>query len=146
MPNAEPSAAVTTASRVARARVLLVDDHALLRRGVANIINQDPALEVVAEAANGVDAVAAFTTHRPDVVLMDINLPRLGGIEATRQIKRAWPHIVVIGLSVQTSPQTVEAFLQAGGAALLSKEQATDELYRVIQQLARVPGQDTQLS
>ena len=63
---------------------------------------------------------------------MDINLPRLNGIEATRRIKQQWPNIVVIGISVQCSAQTLEAMMHAGGVTLLSKEAATDELHRAI--------------
>ena len=67
--------------------MLVVDDHSLLRTGVANIINQEPDLAVVAEAANGRDAVDAFRAHRPDVVLMDLRMPEMEGVEAVRRIR-----------------------------------------------------------
>jgi YesN/AraC family two-component response regulator len=73
---AEPHAAPVETVRV-RARVLVVDDHSLLRTGVANIISHEPDLEVVAEAANGRDAVEVFRTHHPDVVLMDLRMPEM---------------------------------------------------------------------
>ena len=72
---------------VAQAKVLLVDDHALLRTGVANIINQEPDLHVVAEAANGADAIEAFRVHRPDVTLLDLRMPVMEGVEAVRHIR-----------------------------------------------------------
>jgi DNA-binding NarL/FixJ family response regulator len=112
--------------------VLLVDDHAMVRQGLRSILDTYADLDIMAEAVDGEEAVSLAHRHQPDVVLMDINLPRLNGIEATRRIKQAWPHIQIIGLSVQSSPQTVEALINAGGAALLSKEQATEELYRTI--------------
>jgi PAS domain S-box-containing protein len=119
-----------------RSRVLLVDDHAMVRQGLRSILETYADLDIIAEAVDGEEAVSLAHRLQPDVVLMDINLPRLNGIEATRRIKQAWPHITVIGLSVQSSPQTVQALAEAGGAALLSKEQATEELYRTIQQFA----------
>ncbi len=113
-------------------RVVLIDDHAMVRQGLRSILETYADLDIVAEGRDGEEAVSLAHAHQPDVVLMDINLPGLNGIEATRRIKRAWPDTVIIGLSVQSSPQTVEALMNAGGAALLSKEQATEELYRTI--------------
>jgi len=119
----------------ARLRVLLVDDHVMVRQGLHSILETYTDLEVVAVAADGEEAVEHALHYQPDVVLMDINLPKLNGIDATRRIKQSAPHILVIGLSVQTSAQTTEALLEAGGATLLSKEQAADDLYRTITQL-----------
>lgn len=89
-------------------------------------------LEVVAEAADGEEALTQAQVHQPDVIIMDLNLPRLSGIEATRHIKEAHPHIVIIGLSVQSTPDRAEALLQAGAVALVTKEQAAEDLYAVI--------------
>lgn len=118
-----------------RWRVLLVDDHVMVRQGLHSLLETYPDLEVVAVAADGEEAVEHALHCQPDVVLMDINLPKLNGIDATRRIKQRAPHILVIGLSVQTSAQTTEALLEAGGAILLSKEKAADDLYRTIAQL-----------
>ncbi len=115
-----------------RWRVLLVDDHAMVRQGLRSILETYPDLEVIAEAADGDEAVEAAISKQPDVVVMDINLPKLNGIDATRRIKREAPNTLVIGLSVQYSAQTLNALLDAGAAALLSKEQATEDLYRTI--------------
>ena len=70
-----------------RASVLVVDDHALVRRGVANIIDQEPDLHVVAEAGNGVEAIEAYERHHPDVTLLDLRMPVIEGVEAVRQIR-----------------------------------------------------------
>ena len=136
MPISPVSTAVTRISEAKkptqRWRVLLVDDHAMVRQGLRSILETYPDLEVIAEAADGLEAVEHAARHQPDVVVMDINLPKLNGIDATRRIKRDAPNTLVIGLSVQYSSQTFRAVLQAGGASLLSKEQATEDLYRTI--------------
>ncbi len=121
-------------------RVLLVDDHAMVRQGLRSILDNYDDLEIVAEAVDGEEAVSLTHRLQPDVVLMDINLPRLNGIDATRKIKQAWPHIIVIGLSVQSSPQTLQAFVEAGGADLISKEQATEDLHSTIQEFVESSG------
>jgi len=82
----------------AQARVLVVDDHALVRTGVANIISHEADLVVVAEAANGVEAIAAFERYRPDVTLLDLRMPVMEGVEAVRQIRERDPHAKVIVL------------------------------------------------
>src|SRR5258707_14775555 len=93
------SQAETIAAPAAHARVLLVDDHALLRTGVANIINQEPGLRVVAEAGNGLEAVAAYAHHRPDITLLDLRMPVMEGVEAVRQIRQRDPNARVIVLT-----------------------------------------------
>ncbi|HSC56575.1 MAG TPA: response regulator, partial [Nitrospira sp.] len=115
-----------------RWRVLLVDDHAMVRQGLRSILATYPELEVIAEAADGLEAVEYAVRDQPDVVVMDINLPKLSGVEATRRIKQNAPNTLVIGLSVQYSSQTLKAVLEAGGTSLISKEQATEDLYRTI--------------
>lgn len=120
-----------------RWRVLLVDDHAMVRQGLRSLLETYHDLEVVAEAADGEQAVHYAARLHPDVVLIDINLPRLNGIHATRRIKQDTQNIVVIGLSVHASPQAIDALLAAGAAAILSKELAADDLYRTIVQFLR---------
>jgi PAS domain S-box-containing protein len=122
-----------------RWRVLLVDDHAMVRQGLRSILETYPDLEVVAEASDGEGAVESAITHEPDVVVMDINLPRLNGIDATRRIKKEAPNTVVIGLSVHYSSQTHAAVIEAGASAVLSKEQATEDLYRTITRFLKDP-------
>jgi signal transduction histidine kinase/CheY-like chemotaxis protein len=120
-----------------RWRVLLVDDHAMVRQGLRSLLETYPDLEVVAEAADGEQAVDYATRFHPDVVLIDVNLPRLNGIHATQRIKQATQNIIVIGLSVHPSPQAIDALLAAGAAAILSKELAADDLYRTIVRFLR---------
>src|SRR6185295_18391702 len=87
------------AAAAPKSRVLLVDDHALLRTGVANIINQEPDLQVVAEAGNGVEAIDAYERHHPDVTLLDLRMPVMEGVEAVRQIRERDPRARVIVLT-----------------------------------------------
>src|ERR1700682_6210049 len=112
----------------ARARVLVVDDHSLLRRGVANIINQEADLEVVAEAADGRDGVEAFRTHRPDVTLMDLRMPEMEGVEAVRRIRELDPQARVIVLTTYDADEDIARALQAGAKAYILKDIAADAL------------------
>ena len=123
---AAPGAVVT------HARVLVVDDHSLLRTGVANIINQEPDLEVVAEAENGRDAIAAFVTHQPDVVLMDLRMPEMEGVEAVRRIREIDPHARVIVLTTYDADEDIARALQAGAKAYILKDIAADALVACI--------------
>ena len=116
----------------AHARVLLVDDHSLLRTGVANIINQEPDLEVVAEAANGRDGIDAFLVHRPDVVLMDLRMPGMEGVEAVQQIRALDPHARVVVLTTYDADEDIARALQAGAKAYILKDIAADALVTCI--------------
>src|SRR5688572_24579708 len=98
----------------AKASVLLVDDHALLRTGVANIINQEPDLQVVAEAGNGVEAVAAYERHHPDVALLDLRMPVMEGVEAVRLIRERDPQARVIVLTTYDTDEEIARALRAG--------------------------------
>jgi signal transduction histidine kinase len=116
-------------------RVLLVDDHVIIRQGLRTILEGYDDMSVIAEAGNGVEAVSLAAEMRPDTIVMDINMPKMDGIEATKQIKAVQPDAIVIGLSVNTSPQIVEAMTLAGASAFLSKEAAADKLYDTIVKL-----------
>jgi two-component system NarL family response regulator len=116
----------------ARARVLVVDDHSLLRRGVANIINQEVDLEVVAEAADGLDGVEAFRAHRPDVTLMDLRMPGMEGVEAVRRIRELDAHARVIVLTTYDADEDIARALQAGAKAYILKDIAADALIACI--------------
>jgi len=117
---------------VARATVLLVDDHALLRTGVANIINQEPDLHVIAEAANGAEGVDAFRDHRPDVTLLDLRMPVMEGVEAVRHIRDIDPLARVIVLTTYDADEDIARALQAGAKAYVLKDIAADALISCI--------------
>src|SRR5204862_4480792 len=97
----------TVPNTTVTARILLVDDHALLRMGVANIINQEPDLHVVGEAGNGVEALDAFDRHRPDVTLLDLRMPVMEGVEAIRRIRERDPHARVVVLTTYDTDEEI---------------------------------------
>jgi DNA-binding NarL/FixJ family response regulator len=103
-------------------RVLLADDHAAMRQILGVILESYPNLSVVGEAANGMEAISMAANLEPDVIIMDINMPKMHGIEATKQIKAAYPMIDVIGLSVINDAHVIEAMKEAGAEAVLLKE------------------------
>src|SRR5438552_14096702 len=134
MPSAE---AAVAAER--QARVLLVDDHALLRTGVANIINQEPDLHVVAEAGNGVEAIAAYERYHPDVTLLDLRMPVMEGVEVVRRIRERDPVARVIILTTYDTDDEISRALKAGAKAYVLKDISGDYLVRWLSSV--LPGQ-----
>jgi len=117
---------------VAKASVLVVDDHALLRMGVANIINQERDLEVVAEAGTGTEAVAAYERHRPDVVLLDLRMPVMEGVEVVRRIREIDAQARVVVLTTYDTDDEIARALKAGAKAYVLKDISADDLVSCI--------------
>lgn len=115
-----------------RATVLLVDDHALLRTGVANIIDQEPDLHVVAEAGSGVEAIEAYDRHRPDVTLLDLRMPLMEGVEVVRRIRERDPDARVIVLTTYDTDDEITQALRAGAKAYVLKDISADDLVACI--------------
>ncbi|MEO6202043.1 MAG: PAS domain S-box protein [Nitrospirales bacterium] len=113
-------------------RILLVDDHVMVRKGLLALLESYDNLEIIGEAGDGEEAVVLAGELRPDVVIMDLNLRNLNGIEATRQITRHLPDIKVIGLSFNDAKEMREAMIEAGAVDLLRKTGGTAELYQAI--------------
>lgn len=113
-------------------RILLADDHAVVREGTRELLEQEEDMEVVAEAGDGEEAVRLATVRRPDVAIMDIAMPRLNGIEATKQIKTTCPATAVLVLTAYDDDQYVFALLEAGAAGYLLKDVHADELIKAI--------------
>lgn len=115
-------------------RVLLVDDHFLVRQELRKYLSHHLDIELVGEATNGEEAVKLTDLLKPDVVVMDINMPRMNGIEATGSIMRKHPRLQVIGLSFYVGNGNREAFLDAGACLLLEKGTAHEHLPHAIYQ------------
>lgn len=108
--------------------IVLADDHTVVRAGLRSLLDNDPEFDVVAEASNGRETVEMVRDHQPQVVIMDVAMPELNGVEATRQILGIVPHVKVLGLSMHSDKRFVITMLKAGAAGYLLKNCATREL------------------
>jgi DNA-binding NarL/FixJ family response regulator len=112
--------------------VLIVDDHALVRQEIRSMLGIHPDIHVVGEARNGLEAIFLVEKFRPGIVLMDINMPRMNGIEATAQITNGYPETIIIGFSVTATTENQEAMKRAGAVQLIPKDAVAEELYDAI--------------
>src|SRR5262249_4627252 len=115
-------------SETAAIRILAVDDHPLFRNGIAALLGSQTDLQLVAEAANGREAIRQFRTHRPDVTLMDLQMPEMNGLEATIAIRAEFPDARIIVLTTYVGDVQVLRALQAGARAYLLKTLVDKEL------------------
>lgn len=116
-------------------RLLLADDHALLRQGTAELLRREPDLEVVGEAGDGAQAVASAQELRPDIVVMDVRMPVLSGVEATRRIRAALPEVRVLVLTAHDDDEYVFSLLQAGASGYLLKSAPVSDLVEAIRKV-----------
>jgi len=120
---------------LSKIKILIADDHAVVREGTRQILEQEPDLDVVAEAADGEEAVRLAGSSRPDVAIIDIAMPRVDGIEATKQIKALYPAIAVLILTAYDDDQFVFGLLEAGAAGYLLKSVHGRELVEAVRQV-----------
>lgn len=113
-------------------RVMLVDDHVLVRQGTRELLEREDDLYVVAEAGDGEDAVRQVTVCDPDVILMDVALPKLDGLEATKQIKAQKPDVAVLMLTAYDDDEYIVAFLEVGASGYLLKDASAEDLIKAI--------------
>jgi len=113
-------------------RVLVVDDHTIVRKGITRMLGDEPRIEVVGEAATGESAVSLANQLQPGVVLMDVKMPGIGGIEATKKIVRALPDVKVLALSVYEDEPYPSRLIKAGASGFLSKGSNLSEMLRAI--------------
>ena len=118
-------------------RVLIADDHVLLRAGLRALLNSLSGFEVVGEASNGAEAQQLVKELRPDVVLMDINMPDHGGIEATRQLQQSCPEVNILILTVHEDKSLLQEALQVGASGYILKRALESELTNAIRSVAR---------
>jgi two-component system response regulator NreC len=117
-------------------RVLLVDDHAVVRTGLHMLLGQEEDIEIVGEAGSGREALNSIEQLQPDLVLMDIGLPDMTGIEVTRQIKQKWPGIAVVALTIHDDEEYFFQMLQAGANGYVPKRAAPEELLTALRTAA----------
>jgi DNA-binding NarL/FixJ family response regulator len=118
--------------RCMKTRILLVDDHRIMRDGLRALIADEPHMEVVAEAQSGRDAIEMACKHTPDVITMDIGLPDMNGIAATRAILREIPQVKILALSTHSDRQYVVEIIRAGARGYLVKDCASHELLHAV--------------
>lgn len=117
--------------------IMLVDDHQVIRTGLKSFLETQPDFRVVAEAGNGREAIERALEIRPDIVLMDITMPEMDGLEATRQLKKLWPECIVLSLTVHEDKYYFMEMLAAGASGYLTKQAASDELVQAIHTVAQ---------
>jgi NarL family two-component system response regulator LiaR len=117
-------------------RVLIADDHSVVRQGLRMFLNLDPEIEIVGEAATGEEALQLAREHRPGVVLMDLLMPGMGGVSATRQMRAEMPDVEVIALTSVLEDEAVTGAIRAGAIGYVLKNTEADELRRAIKSAA----------
>ena len=123
---------VTRSRKTGKISIIVADDHPLFRQSIRNVLESQPDFLVVAEADNGEEAVKLTAELQPDVVLMDITMPKLDGLEATRQIKASHPNIAVLVLTIHSDDQHIIGILEAGAAGYLIKSVFGEEVIQSV--------------
>ena len=118
-------------------RLLMVDDHAVVRMGLRMLLESEPEIEIVGESQSASQALGQVSQIKPDVILMDIGLPDMSGIDATREIKRLWPEIAVVALTIHEDEEYFFKMLEAGASGYVPKRAAPEELLNAILAAAR---------
>jgi len=119
-----------------KTRIVLVDDHPLLRKALRDLLEKETAFQIVGEAGDGAEAVRLAGELAPDVIIMDISMPNLDGLQATRQIKQKYPNMAILVLTVHTDDECILEILKAGAAGYLLKSAFGDEVIHAVKAVA----------
>jgi CheY-like chemotaxis protein len=115
--------------------ILIVDDNPILREGLKSVLSHSPIFDIVGEAADGLEAIDSVKKFHPDLVLMDLSMPRMDGITATREIKERWPGTKILAFTIHKTPEYRTAALKAGADGYLLKDSSQTELIQSIQNI-----------
>lgn len=118
-------------------RIVVADDHALIRRGICDLLESEPGWEVVAQAANGREAVDAVAKVRPDVLVIDLAMPELNGLTAAREVLRAFPKVEIVLLTMHNTDQTIREVLKCGARGYVLKSDAEQDLVAAVKAVAQ---------
>ena len=116
-------------------RILIVDDNPILREGLKSVLSHSPNFDIVGEAGDGLEAIDSVKKFHPDLVLMDLSMPRMDGIAATREIKKKWPGTKILAFTIHKDPEYRTATLKAGADGYLLKDSSQTELIQSIQDI-----------
>jgi CheY-like chemotaxis protein len=130
LPDADPRIGYSDPRR--RIRVMLADDHVVVRQGIAKLLGDEPEIEVVGAAGDGQEAVEMAAKLLPDVILMDLSMPKLNGIEATQAIHKEFPQIRIVGISMFEETERAQAIFEAGAVGYLTKSGAAETLVAAV--------------
>jgi NarL family two-component system response regulator LiaR len=133
---AKPKASSASTKRSPKTRIVLADDHPLLRQALKDVLQKENTFEIIGEAADGEEAVKFASELTPDVVIMDISMPNLDGLQATQQIKEKYPNVAVLVLTVHTDDECILEILKAGAAGYLIKSAFGDEVIHAVRAVA----------
>jgi NarL family two-component system response regulator LiaR len=132
----KPTASSASTKHRPKTRIVLADDHPLLRQALKDILQKENSFEIIGEAADGEEAVRLAAELTPDVVIMDISMPNLDGLQATQQIKGKYPNVAVLVLTVHTDDECILEILKAGAAGYLIKSAFGDEVIHAVRAVA----------
>lgn len=137
MPSAGSQASATSCAPIMTVRILLVDDHPIVRQGLKTLLETHPGWEVIGEAADGIEAVDKASTLRPDVMVLDVTMPRMNGLEACRMIREKAPGLEILFVTQHDSPQMMREALEAGARGYVVKSNAARDLLEAVEAVSQ---------
>jgi CheY-like chemotaxis protein len=143
-PEAKSAPESTNARPASAIHIVIADDHSVVREGIVALLKQEPDIEIVGQAADGAEVIELARRLKPEVVLMDIGMPNVNGIEATKVLRQELPQVKVIGLTMFEEAEPARDMIEAGAVAYLHKSRAGSDLVATIRTVAAFPSKDTE--